>query len=98
LKEVQFRPNIESHDLDTKLKRAEKFLSQSDKVKMVMQFRGREMAYKEQGLDKFKSIIEKVEEMGAIIESPMKMAGYRAICILAPIKRSAKTGKKLVLS
>jgi len=63
-----------------------------------MQFRGREMAYKEQGLDKFKSIIEKVEEMGATIESPMKMAGYRAICILAPIKRSAKTGKKIVLS
>ena len=44
LKEIQFRPNIDSHDLQTKLKRAEKFLSSGDKVKMVMQFRGREMA------------------------------------------------------
>ena len=38
LKEIQFRPNIDSHDLQTKLKRAEKFLSSGDKVKMVMQF------------------------------------------------------------
>ena len=39
LKEIQFRPNIETHDLETKLKRAEKFIGQGDKVKMVMQFR-----------------------------------------------------------
>ena len=93
LKEIQFRPNIETHDLETKLKRAEKFIGQGDKVKMVMQFRGREMAYKDQGLDKFKGIISNVEELGAIVESPMKMMGNRAITILAPSKKGAKKPK-----
>ena len=93
LKEIQFRPNIETHDLETKLKRAEKFIGQGDKVKMVMQFRGREMAYKDQGLDKFKSIISNVEELGAVVESPMKMMGNRAITILAPSKKAPKNPK-----
>ncbi|MCB9061820.1 MAG: translation initiation factor IF-3 [Halobacteriovoraceae bacterium] len=87
LKEIQFRPNIEAHDLETKLKRAQKFIDQGDKVKMVMQFRGREMAYKDIGRDKFTGIIEKVIEMGAIIESEMKMMGNRIIAILAPSKK-----------
>lgn len=93
LKEIQFRPNIETHDLETKLKRAEKFIGQGDKVKMVMQFRGREMAYKDQGLDKFKNIINNVEELGAIVESPVKMMGNRAITILAPSKKAPKKDK-----
>ena len=93
LKEIQFRPNIETHDLETKLKRAEKFIGQGDKVKMVMQFRGREMAYKDQGLDKFKNIISNVEELGAIVESPMKMMGNRAITILSPNKKGVKKTK-----
>ena len=93
LKEIQFRPNIETHDLETKLKRAEKFISQGDKVKMVMQFRGREMAYKDQGLEKFQNIINNVEELGAIVESPMKMMGNRAITILSPSKKGVKKNK-----
>jgi len=93
LKEIQFRPNIETHDFETKLKRAEKFIAQGDKVKMVMQFRGREMAYKDQGLDKFKGIISNVEELGAIVESPIKMMGNRAITILAPSKKAPKKTK-----
>jgi translation initiation factor IF-3 len=87
LKEIQFRPNIEHHDLETKLKRAEKFLSQGDKIKMVMQFRGREMAYREAGLEKFKSIVEQVEQMGSQVESPVKMMGNRIITIVAPTKK-----------
>lgn len=87
LKEIQFRPNIESHDLETKLKRAEKFLGQGDKIKMVMQFRGREMAYRDAGLEKFKSIVAQVEEMGSQVESPVKMMGNRIITIVAPTKK-----------
>jgi len=88
LKEIQFRPNIEAHDLETKLKRAEKFLGQGDKIKMVMQFRGREMAYREAGLEKFKGIVAQVEEMGSQVESPVKMMGNRIITILAPTKKN----------
>ena len=87
LKEIQLRPNIEAHDLETKLKRAYKFLDQGDKVKFVMQFRGREMAYKEAGKEKFDNILEGVVEYGALIESPAKMMGNRIITILAPTKK-----------
>lgn len=89
VKEVKFRPGIDVHDLDVKVKKVHKFLNQGDKVKMLMQFRGREMAHKDIGLGKFKEIInEIVEELGATIESPMKMMGNRAICMLAPTKKA----------
>jgi translation initiation factor IF-3 len=53
-----------------------------------MQFRGREMAHKDIGLNKFKDIIAGiVEESEAVIESPMKMMGNRAICMIAPSKK-----------
>lgn len=87
LKEIQFRPNIEKHDLETKLKRAEKFLDQNDKVKLVMQFRGREMAYRDAGMEKFQSIIQQVSEFGAQVEAEPKMMGNRIIAIMAPIKK-----------
>jgi translation initiation factor IF-3 len=92
LKEIQFRPNIEAHDLETKLKRAQKFLENGDKIKMVMQFRGREMAYREAGLEKFRGIIENVVEIGAVVESEPKMMGNRIIGIIAPIKKPTKKG------
>lgn len=94
LKEIQFRPNIESHDLETKLKKAEKFINQGDKVKMVMQFRGREMAYKDLGMDKFKGIVDSVVEMGALVESEMKFMGNRIITILAPSKKPVVKNKE----
>jgi translation initiation factor IF-3 len=75
------------HDLDVKLRRAEKFLGQGDKVKMLMQFRGREMANREVGLDKFRKILTQVEAFGAVIETSLKMMGNRAIVILSPSKK-----------
>ena len=88
LKEVQFRPNIEQRDLGTKMKWIEKFLVQGDKVKLVMQFRGREMAHRDSGMEKFKGIIAKVEGIGAAVESGPKMMGNRIITILAPNKQA----------
>jgi translation initiation factor IF-3 len=87
LKEIQFRPNIEAHDLETKLKKAQEFLEDGDKIKMVMQFRGRENSYKAAGMEKFKAIIEKVKAFGAVVESDPKMLGPRIITILAPDKK-----------
>lgn len=87
VKEIKFRPGIDIHDLEVKLKRVHKFLEQGDKVKMLMQFRGREMAHKDIGLGKFREIIDSiVTEKGAVIEAPMKMMGNRAICMIAPKK------------
>ncbi len=91
VKEVKFRPAIDTHDLNVKLKNVYRFLEGGDKVKMLMQFRGREMAHKEIGLDKFKEIINGVvEETGAVVESPMKMMGNRAIAMLSPDKKTKK--------
>jgi len=55
---------------------------------MVMQFRGREMAYKDLGLSKFKDILATVEEMGSQVESEPKMMGNRIITIVAPTKKA----------
>lgn len=95
LKEVQLRPNIEQGDLDTKLNHCRKFLDQGDKIKISMQFRGREMSYRDAGMEKFKGIIAQILEMGATIESDPKMMGNRIIAILAstrkpPVKKSEK--------
>jgi translation initiation factor IF-3 len=88
VKEVKFRPAVDVHDLQVKLKNVYKFLGQGDKVKMLMQFRGREMAHKHIGLEKFNDIIAQVvEETGAVVESPVKMMGNRAIGMLAPSKK-----------
>ena len=89
VKEVKFRPAIDIHDLNVKTKNVLKFLGQGDKVKMLMQFRGREMAHKHIGLEKFNEIIASVvEQTGAVVESPVKMMGNRAIAMVAPAKKA----------
>lgn len=93
LKEVQLRPNIELGDLTTKLNNCRKFLDQGDKIKISMQFRGREMSYRDAGMEKFKGVIAQILEMGATVESEPKMMGNRIIAILAstrkpPLKKS----------
>jgi len=69
------------------MKRARKFLEGGDKIKMVMQFRGREMAYKEAGREKFRGILLQVEKIGALRESEPKMMGNRIIVIMSPDKK-----------
>lgn len=69
-----------------KLKKAERFLGQGDKVKMIMQFRGREMAHTDVGKAKFKNIIETVIGYGAQVENEPKMMGNRIITIVSPTK------------
>lgn len=87
LKEFQFRPNIEKHDLEVKLKKIERILHDGDKVRLVMQFRGREMAYKEAGLEKFNGIIGHTVELGGVLEAEPKFMGTRIIAMVAPSKK-----------
>ncbi len=58
VKELKLRPGIDTHDLQIKLKKATEFLKDGDKVRFIMQFRGRELAHKDLGMNKFKQIIE----------------------------------------
>lgn len=87
VKEMKFRPNIEKHDLSVKMNRIEKFLAQGDKVKLLMQFRGREMAHKEIGLAKFDEIVKSMIEKGAVLEAPAKFMGNRVIAMISPGKK-----------
>lgn len=90
LKEIQLKPNIEANDLQTKLNHCAKFLDAGDKIKISMQFRGREMSYRDAGMVKFKAVIAQIEAMGAIVESEPKMMGNRIIAILASTKKPVK--------
>ncbi len=88
VKEIKFRPNIEKHDLEVKVNHILKFLEHGDNVKLLMQFRGREMAHKDLGMGKFNEILRQVvEKSGALIEADPKLMGNRVIAMVAPGKK-----------
>ena len=64
LKEIQFRPNIETHDLGVKVKRAEKILAQGDKIKLVMQFRGRKWRIRTKDLKSSEESLVRLKNTG----------------------------------
>jgi len=83
LKEVKIRPNIEDHDFNVKLKNAQRFLDDGDKVKVTIMFRGRELSHPELGrqvLVRMGNILKEV----ATIEREAKLEGKNMIMILAP--------------
>jgi len=92
VKEVKFRPNIDEHDYDVKLKRAIRFLGDGDKVKATVQFRGREMSKPELGLKLLKRLAADLEE-AAIQEGSAEMAGNRMHLIFGPNKKPAPSKK-----
>jgi len=85
IKEVKFRPNIDTHDYEVKMRSVSKFLGEGDKVKVTLRFRGREMAHVELGRDLLERISGDVEEIGKI-ESMPKMEGRQMIMVVAPLR------------
>ena len=83
LKEVKLRPKIEDHDYQVKLRNAQRFLADGDKVKAVIMFRGRELSHPDLGLDILKRMGEDVKDL-AIMEREPKLEGRNMIMILAP--------------
>jgi len=88
VKEIKFRPNIDSHDLEVKLRKAKEFVDDGDKIKLIMQFRGREMAHFSTGMVKFKTILNSVLEYGAVVESEPKALGTKIIAVVAAAKKA----------
>jgi translation initiation factor IF-3 len=86
LKEIRFRPHTDSHDFDFKVKHAIKFLEDGDKVKAWVQFRGRDIVYKEQGLTLLARFIEALGDAAKVDQDP-QMEGRRMTTILAPTKK-----------
>lgn len=85
IKEVRLTPNIEKHDLETKVKHAKKFLSNGDRVKVAVRFRGREMGHTEIGKEVLEKFVEMVSDSGTVDKKP-KLEGRNMIMFLAPSK------------
>lgn len=91
VKEIRFTPNTDDHDFDFKAKHAEKFLEEGNKVKIFVQFRGRNIVFKERGEMILLRFAQRLEEVGVPEQMPQQ-EGRRMFMYLAP-KKTAK-GKK----
>ena len=83
LKEIRLRPHTEEHDLGFKIKNVKKFLEKKDRVKISMQFRGREMAYMDAGVELLKRIADEVTDLGTV-EQPPTREGWRLTMVIVP--------------
>ncbi|CCZ21528.1 translation initiation factor IF-3 2 [Acetobacter sp. CAG:977] len=83
IKEVKLSPNIDTHDYEVKLRNAQRFISDGNKVKFTLRFRGREMAYLQQGQDVMNRVVADSEAY-AKVEQPAKLEGKQMTMVLAP--------------
>jgi len=71
LKEVRLSPVIGTHDLDVKLKHAEEFLKQHDKVRVTVVFRGRQNQHKDLGMNLLKHVEERLKPVASVEQTPL---------------------------
>ena len=83
IKEVRLSLNIDTHDFETKRNHALRFISEGNKVKASIRFRGREMGHPELGLDIMKRFADAMSEV-ANVEKPAKLEGRTMLMFLAP--------------
>lgn len=83
IKEVKFRPGIEAHDFEFKIRHARRFLEEGNKVKATMMFRGRQMAHPEIGREVLIRVAQALEDVGRVEADPL-LEGRNMTMILAP--------------
>jgi translation initiation factor IF-3 len=86
MKEIKMRPNIEEHDFEFKTRHIKRFLSERDKVKVTIMFRGREMAHTENGKEVLDDVVEEIGDL-AVVEQQARLEGRNMFLILAPNTR-----------
>ena len=84
VKEIQLRPNIDTHDYETKMKAVHRFLDDGDRVKVTMRFRGREMAHQELGMQLLIKVQADSSTTVAKVESSPRSEGRQMVMVLAP--------------
>jgi translation initiation factor IF-3 len=95
VKEIRFTPNTDDHDFEFKVKHAEKFLSEGDKVKAHVQFKGRAIMFKERGEILLLKFADRLKDVGALEGLP-KMEGKRMLVMFAPrAAQKKKSGSEL---
>ncbi|MGQ3381875.1 translation initiation factor IF-3 [Glutamicibacter sp. TV12E] len=93
LKEVRFRLKIDTHDYETKVGHALRFLGAGDKVKAMIQFRGREQQRPEMGIRLLEKFAADVAEVG-IIESSPRIDGRNMVMVVGPLKNKAEARRE----
>src|SRR4051794_13180763 len=93
VKELKFRPNTDDHDYDFKKNHAIRFLSEGNRVKAVVQFRGREIAHTDLGRKLLLRFAEDLTAYGTIDGQP-RMEGRNAHVVISPVKAIAKPASK----
>jgi len=93
VKELKFRPNTDDHDYDFKKNHAIRFLKDGNRVKAVVQFRGREIAHTDLGKKLLLKFAEDLAGVGAIEGQP-RLEGRNAHVIISPVKASAAPKEK----
>jgi translation initiation factor IF-3 len=83
VKEIKFRPNIEQHDYDVKMKAMRRFLEEGDKVKVTLRFRGREMMHQHLGMKVLDRVRQETDILAKVEQMP-QMEGRQMIMVLAP--------------
>tara|TARA_X000000950_G_C13807380_1_gene616184 strand:+ start:824 stop:1276 length:453 start_codon:yes stop_codon:yes gene_type:complete len=86
LKEVKFRPGTEENDYQVKVRNIVRFLSEGDKAKVTMRFKGREIAHQEFGMQMLERIRADLEN-DAVVEQVPKLEGRQLVMVLAPKKK-----------
>jgi translation initiation factor IF-3 len=84
LKELKFRVNIDDHDYLTKVRHGEEFLDRGNKVRVQLQFRGREMAHQELGMHLMKKVRDDLSGMSQVEMEP-KITGRNVTMTLTPL-------------
>lgn len=86
IKEIKFRPGTDEGDYQVKMKNLVKFLSQGDKTKVTLRFRGREMAHKDLGRKLLERVRNDLEEI-MVVEQMPQLEGRQMVMVLAPKKK-----------
>ena len=89
VKEIKLRPNIDTHDFQTKLKHARDFILKGNKVRITIMFRGREMLHLDLGEKVVREFCKELSDIAAV-EAPSKMMGRTITTVLAPSGKRPK--------
>lgn len=92
VKEVKFRVNIDNHDYLTKIRHAEEFLDKGNKLKVQLQFRGRQMAHQELGMAVVLRVKDDLATMGHVDMEP-KLVGRAINMVLSPLPANKRKRK-----
>ncbi|WP_174774536.1 translation initiation factor IF-3 [Chromobacterium paludis] len=86
IKEIKFRPGTDDGDYNVKLRNLVRFLSEGDKAKVTLRFRGREMAHQDIGLALLKRVEADLAEVGTVEQFP-RLEGRQMVMMIAPKKK-----------